>query len=213
MRSVPQARVLLVGAGGHARVCLDALVDSGHDVVGCVSRDGTAVVGLPCPVVGADGDLSQAAAACAATHAFVAIGDNTARQAAAARCRAAGLPLVNAVSKYAMVADSARLGVGVAVFAGAVLNAGASVADGVIVNTRASVDHDNVIDSFAHVSVGVALAGGVHIGERALVGIGSVVLPGLSVGSDAVVGGGAVVVCDVPAGVTVVGVPAKQVQS
>jgi acetyltransferase-like isoleucine patch superfamily enzyme len=54
----------------------------------------------------------------------------------------------------------------------------------------------------------VSLGGSVSIGARALVGIGSTVLPGLKVGDDAVVGGGAVVVRSVPAGATVVGVPA-----
>ena len=204
-------RVLMVGAGGHARVCLEALHDAGHQVVGCVSRDGVSAPGMPCPNVGADGDLAAAAAACGATHAFVAIGDNVARSAAATRCKSAGLPLVNAISRFAMVSPSATIGEGVAVFAGAVLNAHSSVADGAIVNTRASVDHDGAVGAFAHVSVGVALAGGVTIGERALVGIGAVVLPGLTVGRDAVVGGGAVVVHDVAPGSTVVGVPARLV--
>lgn len=202
----------MVGAGGHARVCVEALHDAGHEVVGCVSRDGSAVPGLPCPVVGTDADLAAAAAAVGATHAFVAIGDNAARSAAAVRCHQAGLPLVNAISRFAMVSPSATVGVGVAIFAGAVLNAHASVEDGVIVNTRASVDHDGTVGAFAHVSVGVSLAGGVSIGERALVGIGSVVLPGCTIGPDAVVGGGAVVVRAVAAGTTVVGVPARTVE-
>jgi len=212
MGSVGASRVLMVGAGGHARVCLDALRDSGHDVVGCVSRDGAASVGLACAVVGTDDDLTGAAATCGATHAFVAIGDNQARRAASARCADAGLDLVNAVSRFAMIADSAVLGSGVAVLPGAVVNAAARLADGAIVNTRASVDHDNRIDAYAHVSVGVALAGSVHVGEGALVGIGAVVLPGLSIGAGAVVGGGAVVVDDVAAGATVVGVPARELQ-
>lgn len=205
--------VLMVGAGGHARVCLEALADAGHEVVGCVSRDGTSVPGLPCAVVGADDDLAAAAATSGATHAFVAIGDNAVRAAAAARCAAAGLPLVNAVSRFAMVSPSAVVGAGVAVFAGAVLNAHATVADGAIVNTRASIDHDCTVGAFAHVSVGVSLAGGVHVGERAMVGIGATVLPGRTIGADAVVGGGAVVVRDVAAGSTVVGVPAREVAS
>lgn len=213
MAASHSARVLLVGAGGHARVCLEALVDSGHAVVGVVSRDGTAVVGLPCPVVGTDDDLAGAAAACGATHTFVAIGDNAARRRTTQRCLAVGLPQVSAISRHAMVSLSASVGAGVAVLAGAVVNAAASIADGAIVNTRASVDHDNSVGAFAHVSVGVSLAGGVTIGDGALVGIGAVVLPGLTVGAEATVGGGAVVVCDVPAGATVVGVPARVVTS
>jgi len=213
MGTMPVCRVLVVGAGGHARVCIEALVDSGHTVVGCVSTDGSGVPGLPCAVVGRDTDLDGAALLTKATHSFVAVGDNATRQAASVRCAAAGLPLVNAISRFAMVSPSALLGAGVAVLAGAVVNAVATVGDGAVINTRASVDHDDVIGPFAHVSVGVALGGAVTIGERALLGIGAVVLPGCEVGVAAVVGAGAVVVRNVPAGVTVVGVPARVVGS
>jgi UDP-perosamine 4-acetyltransferase len=207
-----RVRVLMVGAGGHARVCHEALLDSGHDVVGAVNRDGSAAEGFPCDVVGRDDDLATAAASVGATHAFVAIGDNAARAAAAERCIAAGLPVVNAISRYAMVSSSARVGTGVAVFAGAVINANATVGDGVIVNTRASIDHDCVIGEYAHVSVGVGLAGGVSVDGAAFLGIGAVVLPGRRVGAAATVGAGAVVVHDVPAGRIVVGVPARVIR-
>ena len=207
MGTMPK-RVLVVGAGGHARVCIEALLDSGYEVVGCVSRDGTGVPGLPCPVVGTETDLVAVAATVGATHAFVAVGDNTAREVLAAHCAAARLPLVNAISRWAMISPSASLGNGVAVTAGAVVNAAAVLADGVILNTRASADHDCVIGAFAHVSVGVSLGGGVIIGERAFIGIGATVLPARHIGHDAVVGGGAVVVRDVHPGDTVAGVPA-----
>jgi UDP-perosamine 4-acetyltransferase len=204
--------VLVVGAGGHARVCLEALSDSGHPVVGCVSTDGVGVAGLASPMVGRDHDLVAIAARFAVRHVFVAIGDNRAREAATVRCRAAGLTMVNAISGFAMVSPGAVLGSGVAVLAGAVVNAAAVVGDGAILNTRCSVDHDVQIGAFAHVSVGVSLAGGVVVGERALLGVGSCVLPNIRVGDDSIVGAGAVVVRDVAGGVTVVGVPAQPLQ-
>lgn len=210
MSATSRTRVLVVGAGGHARVCLEALTDSGFSIVGCVTRDGAAVDGLPAPVLGVDSDIARIAAAHEVRHAFVAIGDNADRQAAADRCASAGLRLVNAVSRFAMVSPAAQLGEGVAVLAGAVLNASASVADGAIVNTRASIDHDVRVGPFAHVAVGASLAGGVTVGPRALLGVGSCAVPNVRIGADAVVGAGAAVTRDVPDGVTVVGVPARE---
>jgi len=200
----------MVGAGGHARVCLEALRDNPvFDVVGCVSRDGTAIEGLTAALLGDDSDLAATAARAGATHAFVAIGDNAARAAAIERCRAAGLVLVNAVSRFAMVSSSARLGLGVALLPGAVVNASAQLADGVIVNTNASIDHDCVIGEAAHIAPGSALAGGVVVGAATMVGMGASVVPGVTIGSQAIVGAGAVVLADVADGVTVVGVPAR----
>jgi acetyltransferase-like isoleucine patch superfamily enzyme len=52
--------------------------------------------------------------------------------------------------------------------------------------------------------------GGVVVGERAMVGAGAVVLPGVDIGADARVAANSLVADDVPAGVTVAGVPATQ---
>ncbi len=204
--------MLVVGAGGHARVCIEALQDSGHLVVGCVSADGTGGPGLPCPVVGRDDDLVAVAAELAVHHVFVAIGDNRAREAVTARAQAAGLTPVNAISRFAMVSTGARLGVGVAVLAGAVVNTSALVGDGAILNTRSSVDHDVSVGMFAHVAVGASVAGGVHIGARVLLGVGANVVPLVQIGADAIVGAGATVVRAVAASTTVVGVPAVALQ-
>ena len=201
MNTAESTRVIVVGAGGHARVCIEALLDSGFDVVGCVSRDGAGVSGLPCRVLGRDEELVELA---------VGIGDNRTRELITARCRAAGLAGVNAVSRFAMVSTAAELGIGVAVLPGAVVNPSAIVADGAIVNTRASIDHDVYVGPFAHVAVGASLAGGVTVGERALLGVGSCVVPLVRIGADAVVGAGAAVVRDVPAGALVLGVPARE---
>ena len=202
--------MLMIGAGGHARVCLEALRDDPNlHVVGCVSSDGTCIEGLLVAVLGSDADLEHIAAREGAAHAFVAIGGNGARLGAIQRCREAGLHLVNAVSRFAMMSSSAVVGDGVALLPGSVINAAAHLGDGVIVNTTASVDHDCVIGDGVHIGPGAVLAGGVRVGTGAFVGMGARVLPGVAIGANAVVGAGAVVVADVADGLTVVGVPAR----
>jgi UDP-perosamine 4-acetyltransferase len=203
--------VLVVGAGGHAKVCIESLVDAGHTVVGTVSREGVAVEGFPVPVLGTDAEVAEVAAAHGAEAVFVAVGDNAGRAAVRRKCVAVGLVEVTAVSRFALVSRSAELEGGAAVMAGAVVNASARVCAGAIVNSRASVDHDCVVGADAHVAPGAVVAGGVTIGAGALVGVGAKVLPNLTVGDGAVVGGGAMVVADVPAGATVMGVPARVV--
>jgi acetyltransferase-like isoleucine patch superfamily enzyme len=56
------------------------------------------------------------------------------------------------------------------------------------------------------------MGGEVEVGERAFVGIGAVVLPRVRIGAGSTVAAGAVVTRDVPAGATVVGVPARIVR-
>ena len=209
MSAADATTILLVGAGGHARVCLEALLDDPSlTVAGAVSRDGAGVEGLGVPMVGTDHDLRAAADRVGAAAAFVAIGDNAARARVAAACDAVGLTLAVAVSRFAMVSRTAVVRPGAAVLPGAVVNAATVIGEGTIVNTNASVDHDNRIGRFVHIAPGSALGGDVVVGDGAFIGLGSRVLPGLTIGDGAVVGAGAVVVRNVPAGAVVIGVPA-----
>jgi D-alanine-D-alanine ligase len=75
------------------------------------------------------------------------------------------------------------------------------------------VEHECVIGDHAYLSPGVILSGQVMVEAGAFLGAGAVVLPGLRIGAGAVVAAGAVVTADVPAGQTVMGVPARAAHS
>lgn len=201
--------VVIVGAGGHAKVIVELIRAEGrYHPVGCTDSGAAAGGVLGLPWLGTDEAL-PALRAQGVRHAFVALGGNALRLKVARAVEALGFELVNALSPRAVLSPSARIGRGVAVMAGAVVNAEASVGDLAIINTNASVDHDCVIGEAAHVAPGCALAGNVRVGALAFLGAGTAVIPGITIGEGATVGAGAAVVRDVAAKTVAVGVPAR----
>lgn len=77
-------------------------------------------------------------------------------------------------------------------------------------NLYSYVEHDCRIGDYVTFAPRVNCNGNVTIGDFAYIGTGAMMRQGISIGAGAVVGMGAVVVKDVPAGMTVVGNPARQ---
>lgn len=205
------AGIVVVGAGGHAKVCIELLRAMGEQVAWCVGEAGSPPQCLGVPVRVGDEHLALLRQQ-GFNRIFVAIGSNRVRQKLGVLVLELGYRLVNAISPRAVVSPTARLGQGIAIMAGAVINAEAAIGDFVIVNTGASVDHDCNLGCAAHIAPHCALAGNVTLGERGFLGVGSSVIPGISIGADAIVGAGAVVVANIGPQVTVVGVPAKSIK-
>lgn len=76
-------------------------------------------------------------------------------------------------------------------------------------NLNCTYGHDVQIGSYCVFNPGINMSGGVRVGSRCLLGTGATILQYCAIGEEATVGAGAVVTKDVPAGVTVVGIPAK----
>jgi sugar O-acyltransferase (sialic acid O-acetyltransferase NeuD family) len=202
--------IVVIGAGGHARVVVDALQRAGLEVEGVTGLEPVAGV-LGAQYLGTDDViLARDRQSVRLANGIGSIDATGARAATFDRFAALGYEFVRVIHPSAVIARSAQLGDGAQVMAGAIIQPAARLGKNVLVNTRASVDHDCVIGDHVHIAPGATLSGGVTVEAGAHVGAGAVILQGRTVGARAVVGAGATVHRDVRPGVVVVGVPAKE---
>lgn len=202
-------KVLIIGAGGHAKVAVDILwQNKEYEIVGLVDRPGAKGF-WNIPVVGRDEDLSRLKNEMHINYAFVALGNGQLRERVTQKVIAAGYDLVRVISKEAIISDYAKIGNGTVIMPGAVINAEAVIGEGCIINTNASVDHECLIGDYTHIAPGCALSGKIVIGRQCMLGTGCRVIDGISIGDNTVIGAGAVVIDSIAGNCTVVGVPGK----
>lgn len=199
-------RLLLIGAGGHARSCIEVIERGGEYVIGGLlgasGEVGRDVLGYK--IIGTDEDLESFARQF--DFALIAVGQiktPRARLRIAEELTKAGVRSPLVISPAAVVSAHATIGAGTIVMHGAIVNAGAAVGAHCIINSRALVEHDAVIGDNCHISTGAIVNGGAKIGNATFVGSGSIVKEGASIGSRSVIAMGAHVVEDVPDGSTV----------
>lgn len=201
--------IYVIGASGHGKVVLDALLSDhvpldqirvrddapvleGRGLLGCVIR-------TPAVVPTMAGQLFH-----------LAIGSCLVRQRLFSELIALGARPSSVIHPCASVSRFAKVDDGAFVAARAIVAPAARIGHCVIVNHGAVVDHDCVVDVFSHIAPNATLGGGVKVGKGVLIGAGAIVLPGVYVGDGAVIGAGAVVTRSVAAGEVHVGVPARK---
>lgn len=126
----------------------------------------------------------------------------------------------DAIELWSVQADNVVLMDQVEIAEGAALSPFVSITSNIKIgkcshaNLYSYVEHDCVIGDFVTFAPGVQCNGNIHIHDHAYIGAGAVIKQGtpdqpLVIGKGAVVGMGAIVTKSVPAGVTVVGNPAR----
>lgn len=205
-----KGRVLLLAAGGHGGVVLDALLASGTRVAGIIDPGrpvGSAIFDVP--VLGGDDWLDQAKPDdILLVNGIGANPFNNLRGRFFSMWKQRGFNFLSVKHPSAVVGRETVLSEGSQIMAGSIVQCRVSIADNAVINTRASVDHDCKIGAHAFIGPGVTLCGDVCIGDNAFLGAGAIVLPGITVGSNAIVGAGAVVTRDTACGEFVAGNPA-----
>ena len=206
----PMRPLVLLGAGGHARVVLAMVRAIGGRLLGVCdpalnSAGQASWEGLI--VLGGDEALSQHGPD--QVDLVLGVGQ-TARGTTRAELYAAwskkGYCFPPIIHPTAWVASSVGLQDGVQIMAGAIIQPGCTLGRNVIVNTCASIDHDCQIGDGVHVAPGAVICGGVQIAAETFIGAGAVIIQGLSIGCASVIGAGVTLLHDSAAGSTVTSV-------
>lgn len=212
-RDSPQLCVIL-GAGGHACVLIDALQSGVSEFEFVVLESDKKLHGeklLGVPILGDDSLLPELRQR--GDVRFIigvgGIGNTAPRRRLYEMASSAGLSPMRVLHPASICSPTAVLGEGAQLLAGCVVNTDATIGVNTIVNTSAVIEHGCRIGGHVHVASSATLCGDVVVGEGAHIGAGATIKQGISIGRGAVVGAGAVVIKDVPAGIVAVGVPAR----
>jgi UDP-perosamine 4-acetyltransferase len=205
---------IVIGGSGHAKVLVSTLVMQHRKVLGFVDVNVALPSLLGIKHLGGDETVFlYPPEQVRLVNGVGSIGSTALRRAIYERFRERQYIFESVIHPSAIIAAKVHIDHGVQIMAGVVVQTGAQLGANVIINTGTCVDHDCLIDAHAHLAPGVTLCGQVHVGRGAHVGAGATIIQGIKIGDAAIVGAGAVVVRDVPAGVTVVGVPAVPLMS
>lgn len=200
------SRLVIVGASGHGKVIADIAKLNGYNDIVFLDDNEAVDECAGYPVIGRSCDFAKVE-----KNVVIAIGNAKIRSQIQEQYESRGFYPVTLIHPNATVADSAQIGVGSVIMAGAVINPYAKLGKGCIVNTCASVDHDCVLGDYVHVAVGAHLCGTVEVGAYTWIGAGATVSNNISICPECMIGAGAVVVKDLDEKGTYVGVPAGSV--
>lgn len=206
---------LVLGAGGHARVLIDALQLNGYNIMGLVDNDvdktGGSILGIP--VIGSDAIIyNYPAVEVQLVNGLGSINSTVMRERLFRTFKTRGYQFISIIHPSATVARNVQLHEGIQVMAGAVIQTDSYIGENSVINTKVSIDHECMIGSHVHIAPGATLSGGVQVKDGVHIGTGATIIQGVKIGQGSLIAAGAVVVRDVPPGVTVMGVPGKVVQ-
>ena len=199
--------VIIIGAGGHAKVVADIVRKNDDILVGFLDDAyENEVEFYDSRIFGPISMYTNFKGTCSF---IIAIGNNKIREKISNEL---DCTWYTGIHPTAVVSKSANVGEGTVVMPNAVINADAQIGKHSIVNSGAIVEHDCYIGDYSHIAPKSVVCGVTNLGEKTFLGAGGTIINVVNVCDGVNIGAGAVVIKDIKESGTYVGVPCKKIK-
>lgn len=199
--------VIIIGAGGHAKVIADIIEKSGDNLIGFLDDNKdiqNKVIYKDKKVIGTIKDTEKYKNLCF----IIGIGNNKIRKQIAEKYN---LNWYTAIHPNSTIGNCVTIDEGSVIMAGVIINPYTTIGKHCIINTKSSIDHDNKIEAYIHISPGSTLCGTVTIKELTWICTGSTIINNITIEKNNIIGAGSIVIKDIKeTNKTYIGVPARQ---
>ena len=203
-------QVVIIGAGGHAKVIADIVIKSHDILLGFLDdnrQKGEKIIS-DYNVIGNISECVLLQEKYKNVEFIIGIGNNQIRKNISKKF--SSIKYYTAIHPKSQISLGVSIGEGTTIMANACINASSKIEKNCIINTGAIIEHDNVIHDYVHISPNVSLGGTVEVGENTHIGIGAVVKNNIKICNNCIIGAGAVVVKDIKEEGTYIGIPARK---
>ncbi len=205
--------LLILGAGGHAKVLINTLQIQSKTIIGITdpdnSRHGLTILNIP--VIGNDDmALQYAPETVKVVNGLGSVKPPIRRKQLFNKFKNKHYHFTSVIHPSTIIAAGVKISEGSQVMAGTIIQPGCFIGQNTIINTGALIDHDCRIGDHCHISPGATLSGNVSIGDGTHVGTGATVIQNITIGPNCLVAAGSVIVKNIGNGKKVKGVPATE---
>jgi len=120
---------------------------------------------------------------------------------------------INAIHPSCIISKSAKLGKGILMMAGVIINSNAELGDNSHYYTGCQIEHDAKIGEFASVSAGTVLGGHVNIGKFSAICLNCTIFDRIVIGENSVLGSGSLLTTHLYSNQLWYGNPAKFIRN
>lgn len=183
-------KIIIIGAGGHAKSCLDVIKsnDKIYRIAGLVDSNKSIKKISNFKILGTEKDLRKIFKKY--KYAIVGFGQIKSyklRENSFKNLKRIGFKLPPIISNFSYFSKKSKIGEGSIVMHGVVVNAFSSVGTNCILNSNSTIEHDVKIGNNCHIAAGVVINGGVTVGNGTFIGSGSVIKEGTKIGKDCII--------------------------
>jgi sugar O-acyltransferase (sialic acid O-acetyltransferase NeuD family) len=191
--------VIILGAGGHAKVIMDILSQKKIKILGMAALHNSKKANYDFKTFSDEEVIANFdSEEINLVNGLGSLPNDNKRYELSKKYLDFGFKFINIIHTSSIISKNTKILDGAQIMAGVIIGPGCKIGEGTIVNSQSSIDHDCEIENYSHICPGVVCSGNVRIGSFVHISTGVSIINNINIGDNSIIYPGVTLVKDVP---------------